>query len=48
MFKALKRMLKKREWSMAIDTDKGDDVGIIEFTGNVIDAIKYVIELSNL
>lgn len=48
MFKTLKRMLTKREWSVAIDTDKGDDVGIIEFTGNVIDAIKYVIKLSKL
>lgn len=48
MFKTLKRMFTKREWSVAIDTDKGDDVGIIEFTGNVIDAIKYVIKLSKL
>ena len=48
MFETLKRMLTRREWSMSIDTDKGADIGIIEFTGNIIDAIKYVIELSQL
>ena len=48
MFKTLKLMLIKREWSTAIDIDKGNEVGVIEFTGNVIDAIKYVIELSKL
>lgn len=48
MFKTLKLMLTKREWGLAIDIDKGEEVGIIEFTGNVIDAIKGVIKLSKL
>jgi hypothetical protein len=48
MFKTLKLMFTKREWSLAIDIDKGEEVGLVEFTGNVIDALKSVIELSKL
>lgn len=48
MFKTLKLMLTKREWGTAIDIDKGEEVGVVEFTGNVIDAIKVVIKLSKL
>lgn len=48
MFKTIKTMLTKREWGLAIDIDKGEDVGLVEFHGNVFDALLYVLQLSKL
>lgn len=48
MFKIIKLMLTKREWSLAIDTDKGENIGLVEFHGNVFNALLYVLQLSKL
>ena len=48
MIETIKTMLKKREWSIAIDIDKGDEVGVVEFHGNVFKAILWTIRASKL